>query len=260
MSYILDALRRADAERERGQIPGLRSQSAPLNPSPVSRRGMPWWLPASLILAAGLAVAAWWLWPASGSGPADAPPAATPLSSGPVSSGPGAPGAPNAPDAAVTTAPAAAVPAPAPPSLPILAPVTPPVAASGPGKQAPAGKTGAGATPDGQPRTPSPAATAPTAATPPAQAATQALASPAPARVETRVPSFGELSADVRARLPKVSVSGATYSANPAHRMLIVNGQVVQEGAEIQPGLRLESIGPRSATLDHQGTRYSIGY
>ena len=26
MSYILDALRRADAERERGKVPGLQSQ------------------------------------------------------------------------------------------------------------------------------------------------------------------------------------------------------------------------------------------
>jgi general secretion pathway protein B len=74
------------------------------------------------------------------------------------------------------------------------------------------------------------------------------------------VPSFGELSADVRARLPQVSVSGATYSANPAHRMLIINGQVLQEGQEIQSGLRLVSIGPRNATLEHQGLKYTIGY
>ena len=41
MSFILDALRRADAQRERGQVPGLHSQSvappAPAAPAPRSR-------------------------------------------------------------------------------------------------------------------------------------------------------------------------------------------------------------------------------
>ena len=34
MSYILDALQRADAERERGHVPGLKSQIVP----PASRK------------------------------------------------------------------------------------------------------------------------------------------------------------------------------------------------------------------------------
>ena len=72
--------------------------------------------------------------------------------------------------------------------------------------------------------------------------------------------SFAELSPEVRAQLPAVSVSGATYSKDAAVRMLIVNGKVVQEGQEIAPGLKLESIGQRSAVLNHQGLRYSIGY
>jgi general secretion pathway protein B len=95
-------------------------------------------------------------------------------------------------------------------------------------------------------------------------AAATASASEAPAATATAtaspVRSFAELAPDVRARLPAVNVSGSTYSQNPAHRMLIVNGKVVQEGGEISPGLKLETIEQRSAVLNHQGMRYRIGY
>jgi general secretion pathway protein B len=74
------------------------------------------------------------------------------------------------------------------------------------------------------------------------------------------VQSFAELSTDARARLPAVNISGSTYSKNPALRMLIANGKVVQEGGEIAPGLTLETIEQRSAVLNHQGLRYRIGY
>jgi general secretion pathway protein B len=74
------------------------------------------------------------------------------------------------------------------------------------------------------------------------------------------VRSFAELSPEARAQLPAVNVSGSTYSKNPALRMLIINGKVVQEGQEIAPGLKLETIGQRNAVLNHNGLRYSIGY
>ena len=245
MSYILDALQRADAERERGQVPGLRSRAAPFVTDSQPRRSSRVWWTALAIGLTGLLLLAWWLWstssPAPARGVASAPelapaPAATPA---PAAQAP-ATGGPAAASASGDSAASG-------PALPILAPAVPAAAPVTPAKLAP--EAAASARTGG---TQAPAATAETAA--PAQPAV------APAPQEARVPSFGELSADVRARLPQVSVSGATYSANPAHRMLIVNGQVLQEGQEIQSGLRLVSIGPRSATLEHQGLRYTIGY
>jgi general secretion pathway protein B len=59
MSYILDALRRAQAERERGQVPGLDARTLVVTPPPQPRRraGL-LWLGAGLVLAAlGLSVA-----------------------------------------------------------------------------------------------------------------------------------------------------------------------------------------------------------
>jgi general secretion pathway protein B len=57
-----------------------------------------------------------------------------------------------------------------------------------------------------------------------------------------------------------LKVTGSTFSDNPAHRMLIVNGKVVQEGQEVEPGLTLEAISPRSAVFNKNGSRFNINY
>ena len=236
MSYILDALQRADAERERGQVPGLHSRAAPFVADSRPRWGMRVWWPALALVLAGLALLAWWLWwPSRPLSAVQLVPAAT--APAPVSPAPPAP------------AEAAAAQVDSAPALPILAPALSSASPAVPAKQPPRSTA---ETPAADRPAPQPDVTAGSVS--PAPVAT------APAPQEARLPSFGELSAEVRARLPQVSVSGATYSANPAHRMLIVNGQVLQEGQEIQSGLRLVSIGPRSATLDHQGLKYTIGY
>lgn len=58
MSYILDALRRADAERERGAVPGIHAQQVPVNAARPHRGPAPWvWVVggAGLLLLAMLA-------------------------------------------------------------------------------------------------------------------------------------------------------------------------------------------------------------
>jgi general secretion pathway protein B len=42
--------------------------------------------------------------------------------------------------------------------------------------------------------------------------------------------------------------------------MLIVNGQVFNEGSEIATGVTIEEIKARSVVLKFRGTRYTIGY
>ena len=206
MSYILDALKRADAERERGQVPGLHSQVAPSR-TPVtplagalaSARGpvtrMAW--TAALLLAAA-AAAYWWFRPA-----VDAPVQAQ---------------APAQPAIASPQPPAPAIlSAPQEPAAPLLAP-EPPVAKP----QAPVQK--------------------------PAQPAAAALL------------RYTELSPEQRSQLPQLSVNGASHSANPAHRLLIINGAVLQEGQDVVPGLKLERIGAHEAVFNHQGLRFSMSY
>jgi general secretion pathway protein B len=55
-----------------------------------------------------------------------------------------------------------------------------------------------------------------------------------------------------------VEITGSAYSADPASRMLIVNGQVVHEGAALGAGVVLETIQPRSAVLRSGDLRYRI--
>ncbi len=232
MSYILDALKRADAERERGHVPGLHSQSpSALTPPPTGAphkgSGVALMAGASALLLA--ATVWWWL---SAPGAEQPPPTAV--------QAPAAAPTPEqtaAPPVAVTATPPER-PAPTAPALPILAPGPVPAVAHAPADSAPV-------------VAPQPGASAATTPTPTVGNIGNGNGS---------VPSFAELPPDIRAQLPQVSVSGSTYSSNPAHRMLIANGKVVHEGAEIAPGLQLETIGPGKAVLNHRGTRYSIGY
>lgn len=246
MSYILDALKRADTERERerGTVPGLHSQNLPSGSFQRDRKhqsaGLPpyaTWL-GLLILAL---VVGWYFWPSTESrqetasvpvlAPGPAPSPAVPTTEAPVSEpAPSEPLTAQAPDLPILAPP------PAPPPAPPRAART----------QASGSAAGTSAAAEG-------------ASTPPAQAA---VATTPAATTGTAAPvrRFAELSPELRAQLPQVNVSGSTYSSNPKLRTLIANGKVIQEGDEIAPGLQVETIGQRSAVLNFQGTRYSIGF
>jgi general secretion pathway protein B len=63
VSLILDALRKADAERERGNVPSLHSQPvvSMSAEAPLMAQARPKWLWIAIGLAAGLAAAAMWV-------------------------------------------------------------------------------------------------------------------------------------------------------------------------------------------------------
>lgn len=220
MSYILEALKRADAERERGAVPTLRSHAAPAAASPTAKPAARIWiavLAAAIVLLLG---ALWWT-------------LMRPVPT--VSLAAPAP-------AVVTVAPAPAVAAPAP------APVAPPRAAAPTAPKAPEPRTTARATP------PRPAISA-------VAAVTAATAAPVkPAAPASLVFTVAELPDDVRQQLPKLAISGGTYSAQAAYRMLIVNGQVLHENDQPAPGLTLETIREKDVVLRFKGYRYSLGY
>lgn len=232
MSYILDALAKADAERRNGSEAPVAHALPRLAPARTARRWR-WLLPtAALILAA--AVAFVWQQHASPDTPATPSDTTVPQASAPAAVDRAA--SPTTPADSTTPMPAPST-GEAPEAhaapLPILAPKPPPVA-----RQA---SDAAVSPPKLAPSTP-PVAT-------PADSA-NAGASVAPPAALPRPP----------AGAPALSISGATYSDNPAHRMLIVNGKVVQEGQEAAPGVRLEAVGPRSAIFNQGGTRFNINH
>lgn len=217
MSYILDALRRAEAdrERERGQVPGLHTQppsGAEAAPASGQRRWLPW-AGGGLLLLAGIAAGSWW---ASGEREAAVPADPTPA-------------------ARINTAPA---PVPtAPPATPAVASVAmPQPAASGSPYLPPAPPPGA------VPAAPVPA---PIASAP----------APVPA-AEAPIPRLAELPEGLRRELPKLTISGSVYSDDPASRFLIVNGEVQHEGAKLGAELVLEQIRPHELVLRFKDRRY----
>jgi general secretion pathway protein B len=72
------------------------------------------------------------------------------------------------------------------------------------------------------------------------------------------VPALAELPDELRRQLPALAMGGSVYSPQPAARMVIVNGQVFQEGAMLAPELQLEQIRPKSAIFSIRGQRFEV--
>lgn len=227
MSYILDALKRAESERERGVVPGLHSQSEPLRrPAADSRTVVkPLLLAGAALALTLLGVLAW-------------------RSIGPAAPGSAVPGiATTAPVPSHGVTATSAVPIGVSPAT-MLAPVAKrtPISIEQPGQTA-----AEVAKPIAEPRI-----------QPKQQPVAVALAAPVPAIA--RILPLGELPVDVRQTLPKVVISGSTYSDNPAFRMVIINGEVFREGEKPATDLQLEQIKAKSAVLNFKGLRYSVAY
>jgi general secretion pathway protein B len=252
MSYILDALRRADTERGRGAVPGIHSQldnpAAERAAAPRSR-ALLW---AVIGLSAALVAVLAWVLLRGGEKPQPVvvqPPVAevavvAPTEVSPPVAAPQPTIVPTTPPPFPAEAPRAAVHMPteaAPPST----------RRAPPAESAPAAKTSVA------PTTTAPAQTAKPAANPaPVAAATTSGASGA----SSRIYAVNELPDNIRSSLPQLSIGGAMYSPNKASRMLIVNGQLMHEGDKIAPDLLLDQIELKRAVLSFRGYRYSINY
>ena len=216
MSYILDALKRADSERERGDVPGLHSQSVPLRKAVTDSRAVakPLILVGAVLALSLLGVLGW-----------------RSLGSGPVATRAGMPAVAASPPPTSQIAAAAPAMATAPVVMDTTSSVVPvPVAV--------------------------PAPSASTVTTRPAAPVTN----PRPVPVSRPVVNVNELAAEVRQTLPKVVISGSTYSDNRALRMLIINGEVFREGEIPAPDLQLEQIRAKAAVLNFKGLRYAVAY
>lgn len=241
MSFILDALKKADAERHLGQMPGIHTQqlpvSEPAGPSALPRAKL---VPAALIgIAAALAVGIvfWRTATHEPSAPASSPSAPRIAAAEPAP----------ATQAALPAAPEqSAQPAPEPviaDEVPVPPPLPEPVAK----KEAAPSPREAG--------TRKPAS--PAAAT---KEAADANASTGTAAPQARVMAISELPADVQRELPPLAVKGSMYSDNPANRMLLLDKRLLHEGDEIAPGLVLETLMPKAATLRYKQYRFQITY
>lgn len=244
MSYILDALKRAQNERERGSVPGLHSQSADAPPAAEDAGRYGLWL-VVLGLLAGLVAVAWLI--RNGS--------AEPAALAPM------------PSQAEVPAPAAA----APPTVVITPQVTPaqtlrPVERPAQASTDPARTPLEASRPSAKP---APTAAVPTAPAVPdvdkspavsersAQAQAQPTKAPQPA---SSAPIANEMPASLRSLVPPLRITGAVYAQDPAQRLLLINNQLLRQGDKVRPDLTLEAIEAKSAVFNYQGERFRLSY
>lgn len=281
MSYILDALRKAERERELAKVPTLASvhQSAEAPP----RRLWPWI--ALVVILANVGAIAWLVTSPPGSGvqatqePSAAAPAATapdprPVVASGVPEPSGALVAEPAPPAAVPSPPPAPQPAPerenqvtvARPPVPApRAPVAEPGRAPEGERQTAAARPPAAAvapTPRKEPVAPSPAAAGPSA---PARAAAPPLIASTPDRPAVPAPSVAPPAAPApspRAAaqdvVGKMRLQFLVYSEVPTERLVFINNQKYLEGQSIDGKLTVERITPDSVVLGYQGERFVL--
>lgn len=217
MSLILEALRRSEAERRRGQVPDLLAPGHVVRRNNRSRFLVPL---IALVLGMVLAAAAvrlWWASPAIVPTPSAAP-------------------APAVAAAPVVVAPVAAT--------PLTAPAAPmPMRAATPALSAPVEPQEGIGTRDGQ--TLAPPSEAPATSVTPTPTETRTVE---PLRMEVAM-----LSPNERAALPPLRISMHVFHEEPARRFAIVDGQRLREGDALVAGLRLQSIERDGLQLEWQG-------
>lgn len=72
--------------------------------------------------------------------------------------------------------------------------------------------------------------------------------------------SLRDLPPKIQAEIPELVVGGSIYSANRGESQLLINKKLLREGEEIAPGLTLEKMMPHAAILLYKGYRYRIAY
>lgn len=232
MSYILDALRRAETERQRGAVPSLQPPSWPAATAAASlpRPRTSWRAVALGLGVLGIGAAAlWWLRTGDVSEDRSVPP--------PTTDRPLAPKPMEAP-ASLATKP---WPEPAPAATGTPGPVPPRAIPSRRGPPVP-----------GQP----PASIAPPAALPSNTAHSTAAASASSAA--PLPPWVSDLPDAVRQQLPPLVITGSVYSENAAQRLLIINGQVLGQGTSPAPGVIIDTIGKDSTVVRWRDRRLRL--
>lgn len=263
MSYILDALKKSERERKKGQVPGLGTLQGLPGPGGRFETDRLIWLyglsTILLLVAMGLGI---WLFIRE--------PAPTPEEKVPVA----------------TVKPAEADKTESPPTVKPAAP------ARDATKTAPAPTNSKVARqPTGQPPTAGIAPIkplempAPEAAAQPSPPSAPVIEKPAPAPAQfsetSRENSFGveggqeenaapakpeqlplvpfeELPAETRAEMPEIKIGVHFYSDTPASRRASINGRLMREGQPIDKDLALVEITRQGAILSFQGRKFTM--
>lgn len=236
MSYILDALRKSDQQRRRGEVPTL--QAAPA--AAVERPAFLFYgLVGMILIVVGMAIG--WLRPWRPEPPASEPVAAKPLESPPPQPAP----------APLLTMPAKVEPEPPrhePPSAAVPTPAAPAPKQEGPAP--------ARAETRGRPPVAVSAKHREVAAVTPEEHAGKGLSD---AAAEQKLMTRSDLPAPIQQELPPMSVAMHVYSSQPRERLVSIDNRILREGDYLAPDLRLEQITPVGMIFSYRGYRFRRG-
>lgn len=221
MSFILDALRKSESERQRQNGPGLIDAGY----RPPARRRSPWLPLLVVVLAANLAIMGFLFLrkPAGAPPPAAAasPQAPIAMEAAPAAVAPGEPLAAEADDeayAAIAT-------------LPALEPED-------------EGAAGVGQAPAAPPA--------------PAAAARAGATRPVPGVISEGLPSVEALVADGSLNLPEMRLDMHVYAPDPGSRFVFINMRKYVEGERLDEGPQLEEITRDGVVLSLDGRRFVL--
>lgn len=224
MSFILDALKKSESDRQRQSGPALYEvKVAP------PRAGLPPWAIAVLaLLAVNLVIGVWMLLRHPGARAATAPATAP---------------------AAVVVAPSAAAAAPAAAGAAITNTTSAPVA----GVQTPPAAAGAPGTQGGHADALTPEDYAPAA-----EPTTSALGGHVRRGTETGVPLYQDAASAAGTNIPQLRLDLHAYAARPQDRFVMINMHKVHEGDTLPEGVRVDSITPDGAVLSYKGSTFLL--
>ncbi|MGH8529858.1 MAG: general secretion pathway protein GspB [Nevskiales bacterium] len=253
MSFILDALRKAERERNLGQVPALRISAAPTYSAP--RGLLPWWTVAiAAVVVLGVGLFWWWRTQADAEpatlaaapavtpqAPTAAPiePPPTPLPTqrvevqtpqGPVEVEIPKPATPPAqpPVSEISEQPLAPESTP-PAPVEEVAPEDLPALEQMPGEEAPIEEIG--------PSTPE---------LPPEEPLVQDL------------PSYNGLPENIRAGIAQLDMNAHVYSSTPGRGFVMINGKKYRQGDQLAEGPEVVQILPDSVVLRYRGTDFLL--
>lgn len=236
MSYILDALKRADAERERGAVPGLHAHQEKRSRHAGETPPHGFWKPAiTVLLALPVLALALWFW--------RYPEGAVPHS--PIQQSAPTPLAPPPPLVTTASVPLEAIPLPPRPSVRA---VTAPVVPTNPPMARASSVAVTVPDPVARPALRAPRETAPTTELP----------SVTKASVPGETLKFSELPENLRQQIPPLNISGVVYAEATKEWILLVNDRLVTRGTSVTPDLRLEDVDASRAIFSFRGRRFRV--
>ena len=258
MSFILDALKKSESERQRQSGPALFEVKI----APPRNRFATWGVVIAALLAVNFIVVGFVLWRGSPSraaasavatpaaAPAPAPPpvataAAAPAQSGALSGAP--PGVPASARFGAHPEPGQGLEATGPPAAAPAVPTSSPSAAPEPPSASPRVSAGdTSANPDDLAPAVEPRAT-------PAQPVTGVIRS-----TESGLPTYQDAAAEPGANIPSLSLDLHVYAPQPDQRFVFLNMLRLREGDTSPQGVRVERITPDGVVLSYQGKEFML--